>query len=140
AKIASDYADVLYTFFTGIARFKARLNGPMTPVVVWPEHFDLSTLWYLDPSMDEYKAHLDFGFYPFSSDNPDFPNAYLCAYAYPSPPNFQFPELPAPAHWTKGSWTGVVVDYNEIAKQADPASYIESMCMEMYTALRPLLG
>ena len=134
---ASDYAEALYVIFTGIARFKARLNGPMTPAVVWPEHFDLSTLWFLDGDMDDYKAHLNFGFAPFSEG---FPRPYLYAYAYPYPPDVQLPPLPAPARWTTETWKGVVVDYEDIAWKQDPAAFVEQMCLDIFAAIRPLLG
>jgi hypothetical protein len=133
---AGAYADVVYTVFTGIARFRARLVGHMTPVVVWPEHFDLSTLWFVDGAMDDHQAHLNFGFAPFS---PGFPRPYLYAYAYPYPPDVEYPDLIAPAYWNFEGWTGVVVDYDDIAQAEDAARYVEELCLSIFAALRPLL-
>lgn len=137
AGTARDYAAVLYAAFTGVARFRARLEGHMTPVVVWPEHFDLSTLWFLDGAMDDHQEQMNFGFAPFS---PGFPKPYLYAYAYPYPPNLTYPTLPAPARWNFKGWTGVVVDYDDIARQPDAAAFIETLCLRIFAALRPLLG
>ena len=63
-----DYAAVLDAVYAGVARFRAHLEGHMTPVVVWPEHFDLSTLWFHpeNAGMDAMQAHMNFGFAPFS--------------------------------------------------------------------------
>jgi hypothetical protein len=51
----------------------------------------------------------------------------------------QPPKLPAPASWNTQGWTGVVVHYNDIARQADPALFVEEMCLGIFAALRPLL-
>ncbi len=136
AQAARDYADALYRIFTGIARFHARLNGSLTPAVVWPEHFDLSFLWFAAEA-DEQHPHLNFGFAPFSAgiDNP-----YLYAYAYPYPAQFDVPELPAGARWNSEGWTGVVLPYTEIAQQTDPAIYVEEACTTIFQSLRALLG
>jgi hypothetical protein len=132
---ARDYGDALYTVFTAIAHFRAHLKGHMTPIVVFPEHFDLSMLWFLDSDMNEHKAHLNFGFAPFS---PGLPRPYLYAYAYPYPPNLTYPALPPPARWHYEGWTGVVVDYDVLREQDDAA--ITMLCEGIFGALRPLLG
>ena len=134
---AGDYADALYTIFTGVARFRARLNGHMTPIVVWPEHFDLSTLWFVDPEMDDHKAHLNFGFAPYTPNLYERP--YFYAYAYPYPENFEPPALPNPAFWNTEGWTGVVVHYDDIAKQDNPALFVENLCREVFEVLRGIL-
>lgn len=133
---AQAYAQALYTIFTGIARFDARLNGSVTPLVVWPEHFDLSFLWFAADA-DENHPHLNFGFAPYSAgiDEP-----YLYAYAYPYPSRYQPPELPPGARWNTAGWTGVVLPYREIARQPNPEACVEDSCAAIYRALLPLLG
>lgn len=133
---ANDYAQALYGVFTGVARFRARLNGSMTPVVVWPEHFDLSFLWFRG-ERDEQHPHVNFGFAPYSAgiDEP-----YLYAYAYPYPSDFDPPSLPAGARWNHEGWTGVVLPYGEIARQQAPEATVEEACIAIYRALRPLLS
>ena len=133
---ARAYAQALYSIFTGIARFDARLNGSVTPLVVWPEHFDLSFLWFAADADDQH-PHLNFGFAPYSAgiDEP-----YLYAYAYPYPADFAPPPLPPGARWNTERWTGVVLPYHEISRQLNPEAFVEDSCAAIYRVLLPLLG
>ena len=135
AQAACAYANSLYSIFTGLARFHARLNGSLTPAVVWPEHFDLSFLWFTGQP-DEQHPHLNFGFSPFSAgiDHP-----YLYAYAYPYPAQFDVPKLPEGAHWNSAGWIGVVLPYTEIAQQTDPVQYVETASITIFRSLCALL-
>ncbi len=136
ARAASDYAQALFSIFTGVARFRARLNGAQTPIVVWPEHFDLSFLWFAAVP-DEAHPHLNFGFAPYSAgiDEP-----YLYAYAYPYPAQYAAPALPSGARWHTEGWTGMVLPYSEIARQGDAKAYVEACCAATFRALLPLLA
>jgi len=138
AQEGRDYADVLYTMFTSVARFRARVQGHMTPVVVWAEHFDLSTLWFHpdNPTMDDHKAHMNFGFAPFSTG---FERPYLYVYIYPYPESFVPPALPEPALWNMQGFTGVIVHYDDIAKQFDPPRFVEDMCLKLFNILQKYL-
>jgi Family of unknown function (DUF5996) len=137
AQTSRAYLEVLQLVFTAIARFRARLTGMQTPLVVWPEHFDLSTLWFQGASIDESQAHLNFGFAPFSDGLPD---PYLYAYAYPYPPRYDPPVLPAGARWHTQGWTGAVLPYEAIAAQSNPAAFVEEACQAIYRQLLPLLA
>jgi hypothetical protein len=139
-RLSQDYGQALYRIFTGVARFRAHLNGPQTPVVVWPGHFDLSFLWFATERAEESAPHMNFGFAPYGGGIDD---PYLYAYAYPMPPaqgNTTLPDVPAPAYWHTQGWTGVVLPYSSIAAASDPEGYVEQMCERIFRALRPLLG
>jgi hypothetical protein len=136
AQTARGYLEVLQLIFTAVARFRAQLTGMQTPLVVWPEHFDLSTLWFQGAAIDESQAHLNFGFAPFSDGLPD---PYLYAYAYPYPQRYDPPALPAGARWHTQGWTGVVLPYEAIAVQSDPAVFVEEACQTIYHRLLALL-
>lgn len=136
-QLGSDYADSLYAIFTGVARFRARLDGHLSPIVVWSEHFDLSTLWFREPEMDDSKAHINIGFAPYTPNQYERP--YLYAYAYPFPENFNPPEAPAPAFWHREGWTGIVVHYDKIAKQEDCALFVEQICLKIFEQLESVL-
>jgi hypothetical protein len=138
-RVSAEYGRALYTVFTAVARFRAHLSGHMTPVVVWPEHFDLSTLWFHpeNTAMDANNAHMNFGFAPFS---PGLERPYLYAYAYPYPNDYMVPPLPEGANWHTEGWTGVIVPYDAIAGQHEAEAFIEGMCAGIFKALRPLIG
>ena len=86
APTSAAYGEALYRVFTAVARFRARLAGPQTPIVVWPEHFDLSTLWFPTGDRSDSAPQMNFGFAPFDSS---YPRPYLYAYAYPMPEGFE---------------------------------------------------
>lgn len=136
-ELAADYAQALYRVFTAMARFRARLAGPMTPIVVWPEHFDLSFLWFATENATETGPHLNFGFAPYS---PGIERPYFYSYAHPLPADFDSLQLPSLATWHTTGWTGVIVPYDELVKVADPEAVIEETFAEIYQALLPALG
>lgn len=133
---SADYGQALYRVFSAVARFRARLDGPQTPIVVWPEHFDLSTLWFAGNDRSEEAPVMNFGFAPFdgSSERP-----YLYAYAYPMPEHFASLPLPAPARWHNEGWKGAFVAYDDLARSDDPEQLIESLCEAIYELLAPTL-
>jgi hypothetical protein len=106
------FGTALETVFTGLSRFRSRLNGAMTPLVVWPHHFDASMLWFPGASlMDETQPHLNFGFAAYDAE---FREPYLYAYAYPMPANFSQLEAPAPWRWHTEGWQGATVQYSDL--------------------------
>jgi hypothetical protein len=135
--LSAEYSQALYTVFTATARFRARLNGPMTPIVVWPEHFDLSFLWFATAQASEKFPHMNFGFAPFSDG---LPRPYLYAYAWPMPDGFAQMALPALAQWNTEGWQGVVVPYDELVKLNDPEKAIEQIFMAIFDTLAPTLA
>ncbi|MCK6579689.1 MAG: DUF5996 family protein [Anaerolineae bacterium] len=137
--VARAYAEAQYAAFTGIARFRARLEGHLSPVVVWAHHLDISTLVFspANAAMNEAKAHLNFGFAPFTEGQ--YARPYLYAYAYPYPDGFIPPALPAPLVWNREGWTGIVTGIDALAQADDPAAMIEALCEQMGAVLMPLL-
>jgi hypothetical protein len=137
--LSAEYAAAQYTVFTALARFRARLSGGMTPLVVWPHHFDLSMLWFAPgaPPDEHQTPHLNFGFSPFSEG---FDRPYLYAYCWPIPPGLTQRPLPAPARWHAASWTGVVIDYDALRdtlhEDAPPAFQIEALAEAIFEVLR----
>jgi hypothetical protein len=135
--LAGDYGAALYRIFTATARFRAHLNGPMTPLVVWPEHFDLSFLWFATDGAHERFPHMNFGFAPFSDD---IPRPYLYAYAYPMPPDFEHLPLPPGALWHTDGWQGLVFPYDQLVAASDPEMAVEEVFTAVYHLLSPTLG
>lgn len=134
--LSAEYSQVLYRVFTATARFRARLVGPQTPVVVWPEHFDLSFLWFPTSQTNDEAPQMNFGFAPFS---PDLPRPYLYAYAYPMSAGFEQLSLPQGARWHTEGWQGLVFPYDELAAKADFEQAIEDAFRQIYQLLSPSL-
>jgi Family of unknown function (DUF5996) len=122
---AQSYGEILYRVFTALSRVKAQFLGSQSPLVVWPHHFDLSTLWFAD-EMDEHKPHLNLGFAPFDSVHSE---PYVYAYAYPMPDKFETLPLPKPAMWHLGPWQGMWIPFAELLKPENPERVIED-CLE----------
>ncbi len=135
-QVAQDYHQTLDAVFSGLARFRAHLLGALTPIVLWPHHFDLSTLWFPGGEIDDHAPHLNFGFAPFSDG---IYEPYLYAYAYPYPAHYNPPALPAGTRWHTAGWTGAVLPYAVIAGQDNPITFIETSCQIICAGLRPLL-
>jgi hypothetical protein len=135
--VSAGYAATLDRVFTATARFRARLTGPMTHIVVWPEHFDLSFLWFATNQATDNFPHMNFGFAPFSDD---IARPYLYAYAYPMPVGFEALPLPPAARWHTEGWHGVVVPYDELSRADDPQAMIENTFTAIYALLAPTLG
>jgi Family of unknown function (DUF5996) len=134
--VCADYGRALYRIFTATARFRARLAGPQTPIVIWPEHFDLSTLWFPTNDRSEAAPVMNFGFAPFDG-NTERP--YLYAYAYPMPEGFEQLRLPTPARWHTEGWKGLFVAYDDLARADDPEALVESLFEAVYMLLAPTL-
>ena len=137
ADTAHGYNQLLQIIYNGVARFSARCSELKTPLVVWPEHFDLSTLLFVGNEVDESQPHLNFGFAPYSAGM-DFP--YLYVYAYPTPAGYTPACLPGGVHWTTEGWTGAWMNYSSIASQEDGAVFVDETCSAIYACLRPVLG
>jgi Family of unknown function (DUF5996) len=137
AHTAEEYADTLFSVFTAAARFRARLFGPQSPVVVWPHGFDLSFLWFAGAGSNEHQdKHMNFGFSPGS---PGFERPYLYSYASPNPAGLADVPLPILAHVNTQPWTGIVVHYDDLVNTNDSEAVIEALYSEIYRAVSPLL-
>jgi hypothetical protein len=130
-KVSANYGQALYRVFAATSRWRARLVGQQTPIVVWPEHFDLSTLWFVGEA-NELSPHMNFGFAPFDGVHT---HPYLYAYAYPMPEGFDKLALPKTAHWNTSPWKGMVVPYEELAKLDNPEAEIERIFEAVYSIL-----
>jgi hypothetical protein len=133
---AADYAEALYSIYTAIARFRARLFGAMSPMVVFPHGFDLSFLWFSRGFVEEQDPHLNFGFSPGS---PGLPRPYIYMYARPIPDGLFDVKLPALARWYRERWHGVVMDYDTLAKESDHETVLEDTLYRIQAVVSPLM-
>ena len=138
AGLAAGYAAALDTIHTAAARFRGRLYGPQTPLVVWPHGFDLSTLWFTRAGSDESSdPHMAFGFSPGSAG---FARPYLYVYGWPTPSDLGRVTLPPLARVHTDGWTGVVVDYDALVGLDSPVDVIENLYGDIHRALQPLMA
>jgi len=121
---ADNYAIMLYRIYSAFARFKARLSGMMSPIVIWTHHFDLSFVWFTGNEADEHNApHINFGFAPHSDG---FEMPYIYVYGWSPEENYVKIDPPAPAKWHDKTFTGVVLNYETLSSYVDPSAMIES--------------
>lgn len=133
ATIGQAYAAALWAIYTVIARVRGDWMGTVTPMVVWPHGFDLSTLYFPANLADEHtQPHLNLGFSPSSTG---FPRPYIYAYIWPIPENLTATPLPAPARWTSDGWTGVIIDYDNLRAAEHPLTVLETTLREIFSIL-----
>jgi len=125
---AQTYTEVMWRMFTALSRFRARLYGWMSPVVMWPHGFDLSFLWFARGSEERSDPHLNFGFSPFT---PDVGQPYVYFYAYPVVKGLE-QSVPAPMRWhTAWATPGGVLEYEKFACESDPEAVVEETLLEV---------
>lgn len=134
--VARAYAEAFNGVYTGLARWRARIGGHMTPIVLWAEHFDLATLWFPsdNPQMDVQQAHMSIGFSPYTPEQYDQP--YLYVYRFPYPDDFTPPSLPPAAFWHDAGWQGAVVPYQAMREAEDSVAFVEAVTGDIFAALR----
>lgn len=112
-RIIGEYVITLESIYIEMARFRGHLLGMMTPIVLWPHHFDMAFLYFLSGNDEHKDPHINFGFSP---ESPGFPRPYFYAYRYPMPENLWGTPLPEIAYWHNSGWTGVVIEYDTFIK------------------------
>ena len=111
--------------FTALAKFRAKLNGCMTPLVLWPHHFDLAFIWFANDSMDEHSdSHIAYGFAPFS---PGLERPYFYAYAWSQTTGYLQLPLAAPAQALSEAFTGLYAPYDALRKVSPFDAAVETM-------------
>jgi hypothetical protein len=111
--LVGEYAITLESIYVEMARFRGRLAGMMSPIVLWPHHFDMAFLYFLAGQDEHSDPHINFGFSP---ESPGFPRPYFYVYRYPMPDGLLGAPLPEVAYWHNSGWTGVVIEYDAFIK------------------------
>ncbi len=128
ATLARDYLVALDRLYTALARFRARLAGYMTPLVLWPHHFDMGFIWFPGGGGDEHAdPQIAFGFAPFSEglDRP-----YIYAYAWSKATGYIEAPVSTPAQAIKEGYTGLYAAYDDLRQASDFDSVIESILLQ----------
>lgn len=136
ADTASAYQQALHAVYTAIARFRGRLLGSLSPMIVFPHGFDLSFLWFNRGSEERTDPHMNVGFSPGSAG---FDRPYIYIYASPMPDAFFDIELPSPARFVRDPWKGIVIDYDTLVSESEPETRVEQILVDIQSAVAPLL-
>jgi len=138
---AKEYAELQFRVFNAIARFKAHLFGPQTPIALWPHGFDLSTIWFPfgSPEMNEkVNPQMNFGFSPGTSDDE---GPYIYFYAWPVPDGLVGTKLPMGGEWNEAwSTPGAVFKISEFNKAENPDREMTRVLLESFWSISPRLG
>jgi hypothetical protein len=125
---AADYADVLRLSYDIMARARGRIFGMLTPMVLWPHHFDVAFTWYASGKVDPQAPQMTFGF--ATGEGAERP--YFYATTYPLPPKLSEAPLSAPARWYSETWQGARLDYDAVREHANAESVIESFYQQAF--------
>ena len=125
--MVKDYLVTLNAMYTALARFRGKLGGFMTPLVLWPHHFDMAFIWFPTKGTDEHNdPQIAFGFAPFSTG---MERPYIYAYAWSKPGGYAQIALEEPAQAINEGYTGLYVDYDSLRQQDDFNAAVEGMLM-----------
>lgn len=134
---ALDYATTLSAVFTALAQFRAKLSGCITPLVLWPHHFDLAFLWFATDGMDEHSdPQIAYGFAPFS---PGLERPYFYAYAWSQTTGYLQLPLAAPAQGLSEPYTGLYAPYDALREVNPFDGAVDTMVMSYHLAASQLL-
>ena len=129
-ELARSYAVTLNAAYTALARFRAKLPGCMTPVVLWPHHFDLAFIWFPAEQADEQRdPQIAYGFAPFS---PGLDRPYFYAYAWSRPTGYLELPLDAPARAISDGYTGLYTAYDALREEAQFDAVLEKLLMKYH--------
>jgi len=128
--LAQDYALVVDAIYTMLARFRAKLTGPMSPIVIWPHHFDMAFMWFATSGMDEHTdPHLAIGFAPFS-DGIDRP--YFYGYGWSKDTGYIQVDVEPPAKAITDGYTGLYAEYDILNGNDDIAKTLEHVLLSYH--------
>jgi hypothetical protein len=138
--LISSFGTVLDNMFTVFARTRARLLGYMTPAVVFAHHFDLSFMWFKDPTRtdDHTDAHVNIGFSPGDAA---ISRPYIYVYGWSEAGGYLHDafKLPSLASWEQDAFTGARIDYDALRALPRPDSTLEQVLLRVASGMMAAL-
>lgn len=114
-------------FANGDAALRRSVQGRDTasPIRCWPHHFDLGTLWSLDPEADPETARsVGWGLSPGDAN---YDEPYFYVNPYPAPTDPRPPVLPSGGHWHAEGWFGAILTGSAIVGSGpDPGARVDA--------------
>lgn len=140
-----EQAERFFGVLTNVARtfekHRASLDGPVSPVQVWPHGFDIAFEWFgnrVERSQEhgethEFPSQLNLGFYPGGDP-----------YFYSNPWPFEADKLldkplPAGARWHTDGWQGTMLPYSELVDRPDAEDRLLEYAKAVYELAAPTL-
>jgi len=134
---AKRYAVLQYRMHKALSLFRARLNGLMTQVSLWPEEFDVAFIWFKKGFNEDIDPHMMFGFSPGEKKNS---NPYIYLYAKPIVEGMKDLKFPANGSWQKDWHTpGVKFDLEYFVGKSDPEEEVAKVLLDSYLMFLPYL-
>ncbi len=139
-------ATLMFGVFTDVAtvfeRHRASIDGPTSPVQIWPHGFDLAFDWFgartesyeEDGETTEYPSQLNLGFYPGGEP-----------YFYSNPWPFEHDvllgtQLPHGASWHTEGWEGTILPYAAIAEDGEGLHKLADYARSVFEIASPTLA
>ncbi len=118
---ATTYHNALRVVDAALRSVRSTVSGDVSPVQLWPHHFDVSLEWFSDAvevyeeegGPKEYNKQIGFGFSPGDEGDPD---PYFYANPWPFDESFRAIELPEPARWHSEGWEGGFLPYAAVVE------------------------
>lgn len=141
---AQHYFAVLANVVRTFEAHRASLDGPVSPVQIWPHGFDIAFEWFGNRveraeehgEVQEFPSQLNLGFYPGSDS--------LAPYFYSNPWPFEGEvlldkPLPAGASWHTAGWQGAMLPYSALIDQPDAEARLLQFAKTVYASAAPTL-
>src|SRR3989338_5136947 len=109
-------AQMLYWAKQQLEEFKTTLRGKTSPILLFPHHFDLSLVLFLNESGDTDQMN-----YGFSGGDATISEPYFYITAYPEPAGFTGKTLIKPAFWQKKDFSGAILLYKDVVRSNNPS-------------------
>ena len=127
---AQAYWQALQALYTALASFRHKLSGSVTPLVLWPHHFDLAFIWFATEGRDEQSdPQIVYGFAPSS---PGLARPYVYAYAWSEATGYLNLPVESPAQAITDAYTGLHAPYDALRESENFNAAIEAMLMKYH--------
>ena len=141
AKAATDFYEILLVVNGVLAEHRARLEGEVSPIQLWPHGFDLSFEWFgtrverleEDGEVVEYPSQLNLGFFPGGE-----PYFYSNPWPFDADVLVNNP-LPAGSEWYMEDWQGTRLLYHELDDDPTATERLLEFADRVFQVVQPTL-
>lgn len=129
---AHRYQEALTAVVAAFAKVRDTFEGDVSPIQLWPHHFDLSFEWFGERRIEheeggertESPAQIGFG---FSTGDETIPEAYFYANPWPFDEKLTSRSLPGGASWQTEGFEGSALPYAKAGDGTALAEYLRAV-------------